>query len=171
MEEEKQPTLKDILEKMSKSLDKLNEEKETKKFKFRLPFKARLTKKQARNNWVTIEYINENKEVNHIKAPIVEGVILVDGVPHVPHPGSILSLKGKPYIVQPSWSTQPFIAKEEYDKAKGDGTMSKGWKLILNRYKTEAIAIKKQWGMGTIIIGVLILGGIAWYAFSGGKLF
>lgn len=173
MEEENKevPTLKDTLKEMKERVDNLEDKKKAKKFNFKLPFKARPNKKQLKTNWITLLYINENKNAEYIKAPIEEGVILVDGVPHVPTPESIITYRGKPMLIQPAWNTQPFMPDEDYQRAKDDGTMSKGWKLILNRYKNEAIAVKKQWGSGALIIGIIVLIGVGYLALKGGKLF
>ena len=171
MEEEvNKPTLKEKLEKLENKITDL-EGKKSKIWNFKLPFRARLNKKNISNNWITLQYINENKEVKFIKAPIEEGVILIEGVPHVPTPESIVTYKGKPMIIQPSWNTQPFMADIDYQRAREDGTLSKGWKLILNRYKNEAIAVKKTWSSGAIVIGLIVLVIVGYVAMKGGKIF
>ena len=163
--------LKDTLKELTDRIETVEDKKKSKKLRFNLPWNAKPNAKQLKNNWITLLYVGENKNAVFIKAPIIEGVILVDGVPHVPKAGSIIYYKGKPMIIQPSWNTEPFMPDADYERAKADGTMSTGWKLILNRYKNEAIAVKKSFGMGTIVIGIIVLIAVGYLAIKGGNIF
>lgn len=132
---------------------------------FKLPWRARLNKKQGKANYVTVMKINENRQVNFIKEPIIEQTIMVDDVPRLASGEYVLNYKGKPLLVQPSWSVVPFSPSEHYKDSLKDGSNIVGYRLILNRMKLEAIKIgKKIGGWSIAIILGLIVGAIIIYA-------
>jgi hypothetical protein len=98
-------SLRETLADINKNLEDLSKEKKVKSWN--LPFTARvgMGKKKKREGYVVFMNIAENKAVTFIKAPVVEKVAMVNGVPHVVNPEDILIWKNKiPLVVQPQWS-------------------------------------------------------------------
>ena len=167
MEEGK--SLKDHLAEISSKLEALEEQKKIKTWQ--PPWSKRtIGKKKKRQGYVLFMNIAQNKSVTWIKAPVEEGVAMVNGVPHIIEPEDILLWKNKlPIVIQPQWSERPFSAKDHFAKTEESGMNTKGWEYIMNYiYKTQ-IKAKKAIGAGLIIIGVLVVGGLAWYLFKGGS--
>src|SRR4030065_2928309 len=87
-------SLKESLADIAASLDTLKEQKKVKEW--RLPFLSRfLGKRKKRKGYVLFMNVGLNKAVTFIKAPVEEGVALVNGIPHVVHAEDILIWKNK----------------------------------------------------------------------------
>ena len=165
-EEQTTPTLRDTLKKLNDNLDKLVEEKKIKKFK--LPWKAKVGKAKAKKNWIGILYIQHNKNLKFLKAPIVEGVIELDGIPHVATSEFTLMYKGKPFLIVPEWSIEPFSVSQHVKETTEGQKLSVGWRVIANYLEGTMIKPKRSFGIGLIIFLLLVVGGIAYYLFKGG---
>jgi hypothetical protein len=149
-----------------KAILKPLEEAKTKKFK--LPKKV--NKGQAKKNWITIMKVNENNHVNFSKQQIDEQTIMVDGVPRLAMNQYIMFYKGKPLIILPSWSVEPFSPVKEFQKSLEDGSNTKGYKILMAKMLKETVNPKKP--MSNIIkwiIGLVLAGIIGYALISGGK--
>lgn len=165
--EEENTSIKDEIKKLNENFNVLLESGRVKGFK--LPYKARLGRKKVKNDYTTICYINNNREVTFIKAPISEGTVMIGGTPRLATTDYMLSYKGKPFIIQPSWSIKPFSPADNYDDAVKTNTIAVGYRLLLNTMKSEQISAKKKIGIG-FIIGALVIGAIVIYFISKGGL-
>lgn len=161
-------SLKDILQETSSKLDLLVEQKKVKKWN--LPWKTRfLGKKKKRQGYVVFMNIGLNKAVTFIKAPIEEGVAIVNGIPHVVHPEDILIWKNKiPIVIQPQFSERPYSARNNYEAVRQANEGSEGWKFIMNYILNTQIKEKKEMKMGPIIVGVLLVLGLGFYLIKSG---
>lgn len=166
-EQEKVVTLQENLKSIHSKLDELSEKKEIEKAD--VPWYKRLTKGQAKKNWVLVCYISENKGINFIKAQIDEGVILINGIPHTVSSDEIMMYKNKPFIIVPSWSIKPFSAHQNLMETKEAGNSSLGWEYIMNYMKkTEIKAIKNAGMIMWIILGIVVIGGAYYFIQRGG---
>ena len=166
MEEEKtEPTLKEVLRRLTENHEKLIAEKKVKKFK--IPFSGRLSKSKLKKGYSTICYVNENDEVSFFKAQILEGVYEdKKGIPHIGTPEHILNHKGKPFIIQTAHDVLPFNPRKAYDSAAKANSLATGWRLLANYIETTTIKPKGSFGVGAWVIGILILIGIGFYFFK-----
>jgi hypothetical protein len=167
MEEEKSR-----LERIEEKLDEISKEKTKKKSErgFRLPSKAKVRGKRAKENYVTILKINENKNVEFIKEKVQDQTILVDGIPRILGAEYVMNYKRSPLIILPNWSVEPFSPYKSYQSSLDNGSNSAGYRLLMNRMQSEALKIGKKIGGLGIGIGALAIGGIILYALlTGGK--
>ena len=137
---------------------------------WKLPLTKRtLGRKKKRQGYVIFMNIGLNKAVTFIKAPIVEGVAELDGIPHVISPDDILLWKNKiPIVIQPQFSEKPYSITHHYDMVKKDNEGTEGWRFILNYLMKSQITDKKSIPLAPIIIGALILLGLGYYAVKSG---
>jgi len=168
MEEEK--SLKETLKELSEKLDNLDKKKKTKLWN--IPWSKRnISSKKKRQGYVLFMNIGENKAVTFIKAPIEDGVALINGIPHVINPEDILFWKNRlPLVIQPQWSVKPFSAKDHFKEAISSGHGTVGWEYIMNYiYKTQ-IKLKKQMSIGLLVfLGIVVVGG-GYYLLKSGAL-
>lgn len=165
---EEEFNLKDEIKKLK---DKINEEEPEKKKKksFRIPYKAKLSKKNLKDNYATIMLINENKQIEWLKAPIDESTMKIKGIPRLGTTDDILYDRKKPLIILPNWSVKPFSTKENYEETVKDKMTSQGYALLMNRMQKEAIALKKKISGFLILIIIAIIGVAAFILLGGGK--
>lgn len=164
-------SLRETLAEINKNLEELSKEKKVKKWN--LPFTARIGmgKKKKRKGYVVFMNIGLNKALTFIKAPIEEGVAMVNGVPHVVTPEDILIWKNKiPIVIQPQWSEKPFSAEKHFKETKDKNEGTEGWALIMNYMMKNQITNKKPISGGLIVVGVLVLLGLGYYVFKSGAL-
>jgi len=143
----------------------------------------KVSKGQAKKNWVYVWTINENGHLNPSKKQIDEQTIMVDGIPRLATNQYIMFYKNRPLIILPSWSVEPlpvnikdradftpFNPKENLEESLINGTNTKGLKILLAKMLKETVNPKKP--MSNVIKWIigLALAGIVGYAFiSGGK--
>jgi hypothetical protein len=155
--EEENTNLKDQVKRLNDGIEKLLESKKAKKV--RLP--KRLSRNQAKSNWVYIIYINENLELNPMKHKIEEGTTIVEGIPRLATADFKLTYKGKPAMILPAWSVKPFSPVENYEGTVKEQMASAGYKLLLNRIEQGGMKTKKRIS-GTVIfflvIGLIVVG-------------
>lgn len=135
------------------------------------PFTARrLGKGKKRKGYVVFMNIGLNRAVSFIKAPLDEGVAMVNGTPHTITADDILIWKNKiPIVIQPQWSEKPFSAKTHQELVKERNEESTGWRTLMNyMYKNQIQPEKKGIKMGAIVLGVLIVLGLGYYLIKGG---
>lgn len=169
MEEELRPRDKSLGDRIDELKEILEESKEKKKLKlFKTPRQLKLRKGQLKNNYVGIAFIQDNGDVKFLREQIVEGTVMINKTPYIATPEHIMSHKGKPFMIIPSWNNVPFSPENNIREANENKTNSIGSRLLLNRMKSEVIAAKKKFGAGIIIFGVLVLLGIGYYIFKHG---
>lgn len=163
--EKKELSVKDALNRLNENMEKFIASKENKKFRF--PRSGKVSKSKVKKNYVSICYINENREVKFTKAPVKEGGYILDGSPHLATPDYMLTYRGKPFIIQPGWSIKPYSPEESYDQAVRDKNTNTGYRNMLNLLLNQIYKTKKNISVGLIIFGLLIAAGAAYYFFVG----
>lgn len=157
-------SIKELLNEMNEKLDK----KKDNKFKFRLPFGKKVGKRQAKKGFTTVMVIKDNRNIVFEKHPIDEQTIVIDGVPRIASTDNILFYKGKPVIIQPSWSTKPFSPTDNLDETTREQYSTQGHRLLLNRMQNEVIKPKRSVSWLLIIIGIVAAIALGYFAFKGG---
>lgn len=161
---EREKTIRDLLEELN---DNLKEKPKVKKG-FKIPFKSKVSGSKAKKGWTTALVIKENRNVDFQKYLIDEQSIVVDGIPRIVTPEETLYYKGKPFVIVPNWSVKPFSPEKNYEEAVRNQLTSQGYKLLLNKLKSEAIKPKKSVS-GLVGIGiVLALAALGYMAYKGG---
>ena len=164
--DEKKIGLLDTLKSIDSKLSTALEEGKIKNKK--LPWRARMGKRKVKSGYVIICYLRVNKSVALFKAPIVEGIVELEGKPHTVNPIHIWNYKNKPFIIQPEWSTDPIAASEHYDETARVGMRTIGLKPLAAYMENNQLLNKKKFGWGAIIFAILIIGGIGYYAIKSG---
>lgn len=158
---EEEVRVKTLFERLGEIESKLNEKEQKKSKRFKIPFKGKIGKAKVKKGWVTVMKINDNTNVSFTKLKIDEQTIMEDGIPRIATPDEVLTYKGKPMIILPSWSTKPFSATENYEKTVKDEYTAAGHRLLLNRMKSEVIKPKRSFSGAVVffIIIAVIIGG------------
>lgn len=160
--------IEEVKELKSQVKELKGEEKKPKEFK--IPFGKKVSNGQKKKNYVTIIKINENGQLSFIKEQIQEQTTTIDEVPRLATTDHVLFYKKNPFIIQPSWSLEPFSPKQHILKTLEDGSNVNGYRLIANRMelnKTE-LGKKKMKGWVGWLFGVIVLGIIGYALFTGG---
>jgi len=161
------PSLSDTLRSIKGSLDDLVKQKELAKFP--MPRRARVGRVKAKKNWVSIIYLRENNTALFLKAPINEGVVTVNNIPHVVRNEYIMMYKNRPFVIIPEWSTEPYNPRKDSMDAFKDGRSSMGWQTLAHYLESEKLTNKKKVSIGLIIIILIALGAAAYYYFGQGS--
>ena len=164
MEEEK--SLKEVISELNETLKEQKAKKE-KVRKFGIPFGAKVGKAKVKKGWATVQIIRENRNVDFIKIPIEQQTAIIDGVPRIFTPDEMLSFKGKPFVILPSWSVKPFSPTDNYSETTKQGYAAQGYKLLLSRMKSEIVDGKKKMS-GSIIWWIIGLAALGFIAFKSG---
>lgn len=168
------------LDRIEEKLDYLAESgKKKKEKKFKLPTKAKVSKRKAKKGFVTVELINENRELDFMKVPIEDGTIKLGGTIHAIEDFDIFYYKGKPFIHQPKKKINPWNPLSNYlnsqRKVKTDdgeyhilsSNEIYGQKYVMARMKSEFIKAKRNIGWGMTIFGLAIAGIIIYSIITG----
>lgn len=110
---------------------------------------------QVKKGYAYILYINENRAIEPMKVQIQEGTTDIEGIPRIATTDFNLTYKGKPALIQPSWSVKPFSPIENYQETVKEQMTSAGYKLLLNRIEQGEIKPKKKIS-GALIFGLVI---------------
>jgi len=154
---EEEGTLKDEIKKLNENISKLADSKKVKDLKLKgTPSKAKVKK-----GYIYVIYIRENGEIDPKAVEVEEGTTMIDGIPRIAAAPYRLNYKGKPAIILPAWSVEPFNPLINYDETIRNQMTSQGFKLLLNRIELGAIKAKgKMSGFVIFIIVIaLIIGG------------
>jgi len=151
----------DRIEEMVREI-KENESKREKKKEFKFPFRARVGAAKAKKNYITIMKVNENRNVQMSREPIVEQTVVIDGIPRLTTGEHVLTYKKNPLIILPSWNVIPFSPSRDYEESLKNGSNVAGFRLLMNRMQIEAIKLGKKIGglgltIGGVVIGVIIV--------------
>lgn len=152
---------KSVREELSEIKDILESNKKKKPKKFRLPFKARVNKSKLRKGYITVETMNENKNIEFSREPIIDGTIKLGDTFHAVEEHDIFFYKGKPFI---------HLAKNKLNpwNPLSSGNETYGQKYIMGRMKTDVIMPKKTAIKGVVVIGILIAIAVGYYVVTGG---
>lgn len=154
--------IKDLLE----HKDEVNKKEKKPKF-FKIPFKGKIGRSRIKKNWVTVLDLYENRNVEFTRQKIQDQTIMIDGVPRLATPDNVFIYKNKPLIINLRWSVKPVSPSdtqflniaENYKEIEKKGLNIKGYKVLMDRMKREALTTKKPipwwiWIVGLAIIGV-----------------
>lgn len=166
-EKSKLERIEETLNEIAESLPK-KKRREKKEKDFKIPFNAKVIGKKLKENYITVQKINENGNITFLKEKIIDQTVLVDGVPRIASGEHVLRYKRRPLMIIPTWSVVPFSPAEQSSKSLTDGSNSTGYRLLMNRMQTEVLKIGKKLGGIGIGIGALIIGGIILYALLSG---
>jgi len=156
-----------------KEIKELLKEKEKGKTskKFKIPFGKKVSKAQAKKNWVTMIKVNENGHINWSKEKIEDQTIMVDNVPRLATPEYILRAGKTPLIIQPSWSVEPYNPKKDHESSILKGSNSAGYRILLASMLAQEIKTKKPMGnLIKIIIGLGLAAIVGYAIISGGGI-
>ena len=168
--EDKPRTLDDrINDKIVKAIKDI-EDRKSKKKKFKMPFGKKTSPAQARKGYVTLIKINENNTLDFEKIKITDQSVLVEKVPRLATPGSILYHKKCPCLILPSWSVEPFSSTKHFQESLEDGTNKKGYAILMERMQKVATGEKKPIGNVVKILVGVGLAAIIGYAFISGGI-
>lgn len=157
------------MEMLKEKIEEEENKKNPKTKKFRYPFGKKVGRAQKKKNYVTLFKINENGSGVIKKIRIDEQTFIEEGVPRLAAAGYVTYVKKNPWIILPSWSVKPFSAMDNYNESLKDGSNKKGFQLLMNKMKLEALGAKKQMGgMIKWIAGAVVIGIIAYAFISGG---
>jgi len=143
--------LKNEIKKLNDNFNMLLESGKVKGFK---PNK-KLSKSDVKRNYTLAIVVGENREIKFMKVPISEGTTTIEGVPRLATTDYMLSYQGKPAMIIPEWSVQPFSPIQNYEEAVKNQMLSAGYKLLLNRIEQGEIKPKKKLS-GALIFGIII---------------
>lgn len=162
----KEKNLKELMEEMLENQKELINQKKEKKFK--LPFGARLGKKALKQGYMTVVFINDNKEVEFMKVPIKEQTMMIKETPHLAMAKYMMTYKGKPLMIVPSWNVEPFNPAQNFNEAETGKTMSVGYRLLMNRMKSAIIeGTKKAINWWIIVGGIAVIAALGYVAMKG----
>lgn len=164
MNEEK--TLKDEIKELKETLMQ-GGETEAKPKKFR-SFKTILGKRKIKKGFLLVCEMKENKAVNIVKRPIIDGVVKLDNTFHAVSDLDIFFYqpilgKVKPMIFLPKNRINPWNPLRDENETYGQ-------KHVMARMLTETIKEKKQYSIFTWVIVLLIIGVVIYYFATGGTL-
>ena len=163
--------LKDEIKRLRERVEGVEEKEKKKEKKFKLPSKARLNRKNLKDNYVTVLYLKNNRTAEFMKLPIDESSTMVNGIPRIATADEVLYLDGKtPLIIQPEWSVKPFSPSDNYEEAVKMQLTSEGYTVLINRMKKEAIATKKKMPGWIIIVIIAVIGIAGFFLLGGTKL-
>ena len=94
-DEEEKTTLREEIKRMNQNIEDISQKKKNTKG-FRFPWNARVSNKKIKDGWASVLYIQENKGIKFLRAPINEGTVMIDDTPHIATPEYILTYKSKP---------------------------------------------------------------------------
>lgn len=157
-------SMKELLKEINERLD----DKNKKKFNFKIPLAGKIGKAKAKKGWTTAMIIKENNNVVFQRYPIEEQTILVAGIPRVVTPDKVLFYKNKPLVIVPEWSVEAFNAEKEFQKTVAEQKSSHGFKLLLNRMQKEVTKPTRQLGGIWIFVIIAAVIGVGWYAWKSG---
>lgn len=155
---------------IEKQLYEEGEEKKKGTKSFMFPWKARVNRVKRKKGFVSICYVKDNRDVQFIKAPLDEGVIELEGVPHAVQVDDVLLYKKQPFIIQFESAKQP-LSTSDYVKALNDSKQtSKGSRYIINYILKSQIKPKASIGGWIWIVVIALVVGGGYYLIKNGGL-
>lgn len=149
---------------LTKRLEQLEAQlNKTQTRKFRIPRRGKLTKRQQRRGYAIIQRIDDNGNVDFEKKRLDgETYRLSTGSYHTSDEKSILSYKGKPFIIQPTKKLNP------YNPLRGENE-TYGQDYVMARMLGDTIKVKGKGGAQIVwIIGIAIAAYLGYSMLTGG---
>lgn len=171
----KEKSSKGLLEEireLKEIIDTKEKKKERKPKIFKIPAKGKISTPKIKKNWVTIIEIGENRNLNFTKQQIQDQTVMIDGVPRLATADNILVYKNKPVLIIPRYSVKPLSPSdnlflhipENWKDIEQKGLNIKGYKVLMDRMKRDALLTKKPipawvWllGIAALIVGIWLL--------------
>lgn len=161
--EEESGSLRDEVRELRKVIEEKDKPKEK---KFKIPFKARINKRRAREGYVTAFVVNENKNIDIRRVQIEDSTFKLGDSIHSLEEEDIYFYKGKPLIIQAKTKLNPFSYFADYNTADNQ---TYGEKYVLAKLEAERIKPKgKLGGLGMSIIGIIVAAIIGYAFLTGG---
>jgi len=155
---EKEPTLKEKINKIYSALGE-NKEKQRKKDepkKLKLPRKAKVGKSRKKKGYCGILFLNENKTIQGQKVKLEGGTYKTkDNNYHVTNGSELLFWEGKYPIL---WQRHDKLNPTEILTKKVKNEIY-GQDLVMLRMKKDLVKEKKKGGMSILYIILLLVGG------------
>jgi hypothetical protein len=161
-----------INEKKIKNKDNPNRER---KFKLQLFsstwFKARMGRRHVKRKWVIIFHL-KNRSLQLYKKQIINQTVMIDGIPRIATEDNILLWNGRrPTLIIRDNSVKPvspsdfefFDISEDSVQQGKKGLNIKGYQILMDRMKNEAIKTKKPIPGWLWIVGGLVIAGAIGY--------
>lgn len=164
-EEKQEPTIRELMERIVRTMEQQSKEPEKKQKKFKLKF-PKLTKKQEKENYVCAIFLKTNGNIDAQKVKISDEIIKdKEGYPHAVTVDYIWRYRGQPTVIIPEWSFEPLRTTRLLQEMKEKNIRSPYDIKIVERYLERGqIEQKKKVGGMTIIwiiIGVIAMAIIA----------
>lgn len=128
---------------------------ERKSKKFIMPFRGRIGKSKLKQGYVTVVVIEENKNIDFTREPIIDGTIKLTDTFHAIDETDVFFYKGKPLIFQAKKKINP------HNPLHGDNE-TYGQKYVMARMEGDKIITKKGMGVG-MTVGILVILAIVAY--------
>jgi len=155
MEEDKERSLKDEIKELNRITRESLEKKKVKGFK--LPLRARVGKAKLRKGYIIVEVLNENKNVDFTRLPIIDGTIKIGDTYHAVESLDIFEYKGKPLLIMPKNKLNPYNPIDGKNETYGQ-------KYVMARLQSDTLKDKKGIGnLGWIIFILILVGAVAYY--------
>jgi len=158
---------KNLKERMLELEERVLEQSIPKKERFKFPKKAKLKKKDFKNGYITVCYLNHNKSIEFMKKPIVDNTVKIKDY-HEVTADNIFIYDNKPMIFVPAWSEKPFNSKEHFEETVEEGTLTMTQRYILNALETDKIKQKTQLSGKVIFFIILAVVALGYFFSSGG---
>ena len=129
--------------------------------KFKIPRKGKVSKRKMKDGYVTVVSIEENRNCDFTKEPIIDGTIKLKDTFHAIDDKDVFFYKNKPVIFQAKKKINP------YNPLSGKNE-TYGQKYVMARMEGDKIITKKPLGWGLGIGGLIIAGIIAYAVLTGG---
>lgn len=165
MEETKELSLNEKVNKLLENIPKTEEEKETKGWKlpFLKNFNFRVGKKKVEKGYAQVIIIRNNRHLEFVKAQVKDGIAVIDGFPRVFTANHTLFYNKKPTYIIPEWNLIPFSPEDNLAESEKQKTSLAGRRAVLATLETEKIKSKKDLGSLIWIVVIVIVCGAAYY--------
>ena len=164
--EEEHKSLKEKVDEAYRISKEVEEQHNKKKNKSWMPvwlgYKCRLGKNKAKRGYVIVQVIHENKNVDFVKCPIIDGTFKLTekhgGTYHAVKDEDIFIYRNKPFLIQPISKLNPYNPLDGKNETYGQ-------KHIIARMLNDVIKPKGMGGNWMWWIFILAIIGIAAYYF------
>lgn len=175
---EDEPSLREGINKLNKSLEVvLGNGKKVKKLQknFKLPFgKTFGSSAKIKKGYCLVASVLNNGSVDINWYQINDGIIkLKNGLGYAAGAQYILNYKGKPFMIVPEWSEEPFSPQDHFEKVLTKGELSYPQRVMVELAERKALKldVKKKFGNVWLFVILGVVGLVlAYVLFSGGGI-
>jgi hypothetical protein len=169
--EERNRSMSEKLDDVLTSLKDSQEGKKKKKeVKFELPFNIKSgAKAKIKKNYCVVQVINDNGSIDFKMLPIHNNMVHLkeNDSYHVATADYILRYKEYPFMIVPSFDSEPYNIKKNFEEADKEGRLTTWQKYYINVMNLSALKPKMQLGGKAIFL--LVIGAIVFIAFMVSK--